>query len=157
MDKEIEKEYKVGDDVWIVLYPLLIKCKITAVDNYFRKQSPSAYLFYDVDEPIGHSFAYYDFFDSFNDAKDELYWQHENYCEHRSDSKEIHLWKTDKTLARKTLKINRENTIRFIKSTWGPGGVSDKDYAKMDAEFHIGIYPKKKRGTDWFNVFDLGE
>lgn len=70
---EIEKEYKVGDEVWYVIgNGLAIKCKITEIDYSFRNKSPSGYLFYSVDEPLGHDLCYYDFFDTKEEAVEAL-------------------------------------------------------------------------------------
>jgi len=124
-----DHEYEVGEEVWIVRYPLAIKCKITEVNDYFRKQHPAAYLFYDVDEPIGHSLAASELYDDEESAKKALLEDHNG--EYAAD--------VDGTAIAITLESRRDSTIAFIKSTWGPGGVSDTEYAKMDKEFHAGI------------------
>ncbi len=70
---ETEKEYKVGDVVWYVLgNGLAIKCTIREVDRSFRNKSPTAYLFYSLDEPVGHDLAFYDLLDTKEEAVESL-------------------------------------------------------------------------------------
>jgi hypothetical protein len=142
----MDKEYKVGDEVWLVQYPLLIKCEVTRIDDQFvKKYETGGILFYDVDEPIGHSVGADELFDSFEDAKTNLISYEFAEVSFNVAGDAIHT----------TLTSRRESTIAFIKGTWVGPNTPPEVYAKMDAEFHIGIYPDKKRGTDWFNVFDF--
>ncbi|MBI1957410.1 MAG: hypothetical protein HYS44_03065 [Candidatus Niyogibacteria bacterium] len=55
----IKAEYSVGDYVWYCIeyqdYLLMVRCKIIEIDDHFRRQHPSGYIFYSLDEPVGHS------------------------------------------------------------------------------------------------------
>jgi hypothetical protein len=50
-------DLRVGDKMWYVdtVYNIAILVTIEEVDDYFRKQNPNSYLFYWVDEPVGHA------------------------------------------------------------------------------------------------------
>ena len=50
-----EREFDEGDMVWIIYPRIAVRCKVTRVDRSYREQHPDGTLFYDVDEPIGHS------------------------------------------------------------------------------------------------------
>ncbi len=136
-----EWEYENGDVVWYPVYPFLIKC-VVSVNDYFRKQNEGSYLFYGVNEPVGHSLSGDELFDSFNDGKEELLSMHKYNG--------LHLPNYAKTLIE-----HRERTISGIKSTWGAAGIEAAERAKMDAEFGLHCYPDKIQGVDWFHILDL--
>lgn len=57
-----KEELRLGQEVWHI--PgfrwnslIAVRCEIVRVDDKFRRQHPSGFLFYDIDEPVGHSFG----------------------------------------------------------------------------------------------------
>ena len=59
MTEAAHQEFSVGDLVWYLIefenYNLLVRCRITRKDDQFQKKDPAGILFYDIDEPLGHS------------------------------------------------------------------------------------------------------
>jgi len=126
MDKE--KEYKVGDVVWYVAYSgIAIKCTITDVVDQFRKKYGSdGRLFYDLDEPIGHSVGANEVTDS------------------RESVEEYFLSCSDEDFGNtrvSSLNEYRETTKRGVEASWG------KDKLKWPGWPE---YPDKNEGEDWF-------
>lgn len=119
-----EKEYKVGDKLWYVIDSsrLAILCTIREINDFFRKRHPGSYLFYDLDEPIGHDVAGHDMFDG---TKEELLEElaAETWDEYTPE----------------TLEKYRERQKKFIASTWSIKHPSFPNY------------PTKEEGVEWFN------
>ncbi len=46
-----ENRYKVGDKVWVWIHYMLVQGTILALNDEFVKQSPDAFMFYDLDIP----------------------------------------------------------------------------------------------------------
>src|SRR3972149_813669 len=55
--KFTQPKFHVGDIVWVWFGPLLVKCTIVNMDSASFKHNPMGHIFYDVDEPEGHSFC----------------------------------------------------------------------------------------------------
>lgn len=135
-------EFEKGEKVWIVpgyRYLIAIQCTIEEVDDRFRKEDSDAYLFYDVDEPIGHNIAEDEIFLTREDAEEELFARYEEELE------------CDRVKADITLKEFREGKIKFIVETWE--GWRPEDY---NEETHW-RYPDKKEKEEWFNFDHLKE
>lgn len=105
-----QKEYNVGDKVWINYMGLIVQCTITFVEDCFRKKHPEAYLFYGVDEPIGHDLG-----------ADELFDSPEAVIKAKGCI-------SDGPFIKPTLDSHREASMRFILSTHQEG----IDYQKVD-------------------------
>jgi len=157
-----EKEYDVGETVWIVKDWLVIKCTIIAVEDYFRKKDPNAYLFYDVDEPIGHSLPADELFNSKEEAATELVARFiDNLRVFIEDKdKELALGFLDNVVT--SLKDSRESTIKFIAGTHaGKFKVEEEDdeLVKEKAgyvfEYFENMLREKEKGMDWFNLSDF--
>jgi hypothetical protein len=134
-----DKEYKVGDRVWWWHGQIFIRCTITRVDRQWRDRHPDGILFYDIDEPVGHSQDA----ESFTDTLEEAVGPIEDW-----DSEEIADGEEP------TLDIFRRNSVRFILSTQTDVAgryaktemISDEAVEKAIAEWK---YPLKQRGEDW--------
>lgn len=127
-----DREYSVGDEVWYVPRgrSILIRCKITEVDDQWRKKHPAGILFYDLDEPVGYSL---DEQDLAVDRKEGESWLKE--CEYKDSP---------------TLLEFREKTLKGIMKTWG------NDHPHTLEEM-MASYPVKEKGKDWINLNDLNE
>ena len=142
-----EKEYAVGDKVWLVEGDLLIHCSVIEVDDSFRKKDAAAYLFYWLDEPIGHAIGADEMYDTFDQAKEvfeecvkntKAFYEEEG-VEYKGTS----------------LEQSRNRTARFILATYLEGdqyGKKDlvKDQAVKDM-LEESAYPGKEKGKEWFS------
>lgn len=128
-----ENELKVGDKVWTVQegYKLAILCTIIEIDDYFRKQEPQAYLFYTLDEPIGHDLAEWELISDKEKAKEYLEEIHKDY----DDDFKVY-----------TLDEYRNRRIDFIVKTWRSAGCND--------EF-VNDYIPKEHLEKWFTIQDI--
>lgn len=123
-------EYKKGDKVWFIpnSAEIAILCTIDEVDDEFRKIHPDSYLFYWIDEPVGHALA-----------EDEMIAANEVSIEEvkeiLEDCKEQDKEQNSKKY--NTLEEYRERTISFIKGTWERNGCGDKwiDTVYLDKEY----------------------
>lgn len=129
------KEYEVGDEVWYIAYGIniVIKCKITYVDRQWRDRHYAGILFYDIDEPIGHSLNAEELFDNFDELREEIKLI-ENLSENFS------------------LVDFRKSRLGFITSTWKNTPPEEKKISDLLLK-----YPEKKYGSDWFNLLDLSK
>lgn len=120
-------DYKVGDTVWYIPegYGILIKCKIVEVDDHFRKQEPQAYLFYDIDEPVGHFLNDYELYQTKEDALVDFI--------------------PDPSMSLAKYRICR---IHFIISTWE----LDKEKSRLAKRELYHSYHNKVYNEDWFNT-----
>jgi hypothetical protein len=142
-----EKEYKVGDVVWIVVHggngSIAVKCKVTYVDDQFRKtHGPTGVLFYDLDEPVGHSLGAEQLADSREDVEEVL----------RENAQEALMSGNDMFQPNLTLEQYRLDTMGFIVSTWGDES-KGKEQEIITAQ--LKEYPPKEHLVDWFNCSDL--
>jgi len=132
-----ERTLEVGEQVWIVYGRLVVKCTILVVDDYFRTTGDPgcehAYLFYDVDEPIGHSLTESELFVDILQAAESL----KRRFDGELDDPEL----TD-------LDKMREMYLRFISGTHGEH--AEESYKAMKADLG-----GKKRGEDWFTYNDI--
>lgn len=134
-----EKEYKVGDEVWYVLYQgIAIKCKITEVDRTFRNKSPSGYLFYSLDEPVGHDLAFYDLIDTKEDAIQLL-------REYKADGLQV---------SPLDLKAWRAQNKAFIVKTH-VSSCTPEELKAVENDPIWNSYPEKVRGVDYFMLDDV--
>lgn len=128
----MEKEYSQGDVVWYITQfngnHLAIKCKIICVDDYFRKQDPNAYLFYDLDIAVGHFVAAYDLYDTEEEAIERM--------------REIKNEQPKKQFKKITLEEQQEHVKDFIKSTW--------DHLDEDPNFY-----KETVDNQYFTLNDI--
>jgi hypothetical protein len=129
-------DYKVGDEVWYAPpgYALIIKCKIIEVDDQFRKKSPQAYLFYDLDEPVGHYVADDEFYTSFEEVVADFQDEYSNDC------------------PMMTLDEFRKSKIHFIVGTWHDRTAAEKEEDEKELYKN---YPAKVLGVDWFNAKNM--
>jgi len=135
-------DLKLGDRLWYVSgysgeHLIAIECTITEVDDHFRKAHSDAYLFYWVDEPVGHALSYDEIFLTKEEALAELldrYYEALKDPDFDDDGPPL----TDAQL------VNyRKGVEHFIKATW-----------KMNDGSHPGFnpWPEKKLGVEWFNI-----
>lgn len=140
-------DYKIGDEVWYIPRGsnILIKCKITEVDDQWRKKEPQAYLFYDIEEPCGHFLADDEFFVA--DSTEEALEVFQEY---------LREWygEEDKEERRRvdTLEEFRKRVIHFVIATHNE--IDDEDKIKVEKEWYDGL-PAKTQGVDWFNATDI--
>ena len=145
-----EYEPKLYDSVWIILGRLAIKCKIIKIDDWARKDSPTAYLFYDVDEPVGHSLAEYDLCYSKEEAIKKLVKKListvnvvMNEPEEFSDALD-NIYKSD------SLEETRKDHIDFIASTRS----NKSDRQEVHEHFKKFLTPKNHE-TEWVSIKDI--
>jgi hypothetical protein len=151
MEGGMTREFQAGDVVWIVPRDanLIIRCTITEVDDYFRKLEPQAYLFYWIDEPIGHSLAEDELFSTEKEAITELL----------GEEKEVELEmiaELETELGVSGLEVDlmkwRQRRMKFIISTW-----EDAPQTEDFLREQLKQFPNKVQGQDWFNPSDLHE
>lgn len=137
-EPEIQKQLKVGDSVWYIARTqngyVVVKCKIVEVEKCFRQKESDAYVFYDLDEPIGHSVAYDEVFLNSTLAKRAM---RDYYAEALFNKDESGLGLDA------TLESYRKTLMGFIAHTWEVDGGAHPGFAP---------YPDKKEGQDWFNM-----
>ena len=141
-NQEKVKEYKKGDVVWYVASynpPLAIKCKIDQVEDQFRKKHPDAYLFYWLDEPVGHAVSSDELYDTREQAESEF---NSRVAELKQACEEEGLEYDHEPL---TLEKYRQLTIEFIKKTWEDAGHKFPEDKTL-------LYPDKEEGTEWFSI-----
>lgn len=125
-------EYKKGDKVWFVPAgaAFAVSCTIEYVEDCFRKKSPEAFLFYDLDEPIGHDVDESEITRSRKEALEALREQVEDEVYGKNLATDLNEW--------------RDRCIRFIVKTHG------KNWDTMtDEERKTFKYKKKTKGKDW--------
>lgn len=138
MEEEVGKDFKEGDKVWFIPGDkeetlIAIQCSIIEVDRSFRAKHPKANLFYWLDEPIGHSVTSDYFFESKEEALEDLKERWVEYIE------EVPAASCKDT----SLQGYRSFFEEKIKKTWGQN--------------HPGFpqWPQKNERIDWFNVSHL--
>ncbi|MFA5132497.1 MAG: hypothetical protein WC444_04235 [Candidatus Paceibacterota bacterium] len=138
-----EKVINVGSTVWYIAAPgLFVKCKVTEIETYFRDTSPGSYLFYDIDEPVGHSVGGDELFPSLEAAVSF-------FIDRLQNGFRDLLKEGCPSILPENLSLDneRKKDIDFIRSTQGKHAAPLEEWA-----IH---YPKKERGVDWFTVWDL--
>ena len=143
-----EIEYKEGDIVWWNGGGLLIRCRIDHVEDEFRKKHPTSYLFYDLDEPVGHSVGGDDITTSFEEACEMFLAKYEE----RYDDEDI-----EDGVPECDLYEMRHTLLHFILSTHLPGSDWGKKYLITEEmiQERLKEYPVKERGKDWFTFGDI--
>src|SRR5258708_1945646 len=131
MDLELNKEYWYipgfrGDSL------IAIKVKIIEIDDQFRKQHPESYLFYWVDEPVGHAVSD-DELISRREAEDELMSRFEGNSE--DEIADLTAWRT--------------RSLSFIRGTHVRNAMNVDNFPRAES------YPAKQQGVDWFNISDI--
>ncbi len=145
----MNKEYKLNDIVYYLPdgYLLAIECKILEIDDYFRQKEPQAYLFYDLDEPVGHSVASYELYDSKEDALNALKKRNEQELRDRKDPK---CYFKESYNSNQQLEEYRKQRINFIVNTWENYENKDEEKEKWFKELE-----DKKYNEKWFNINSL--
>lgn len=125
-DEEVN-EFDQGEIIWFVPQNcrLVIRCTIEEVDDEFRKKHPDSYLFYWVDEPVGHALS-----------EDEI-------CLTKEEAEEV----AGNGIYSEDLLFWRRKQLKFIISTWKDAPEEEKDVEKV-----LLNYPEKQEGIDWFLV-----
>lgn len=138
------KDYKKDDTVWFIHHGhlLVIECKVTDVDDFFRKKDPRAYLFYWLDEPVGHAAAADELFDSKEEALKQLKINYEELLKEFPDSVKL-----------TSLSDYREKQIKFIIGTHYSKEQKQefKDRIKKEEEEWHNSLSDKNYGEKWFN------
>lgn len=156
-----DQVFSVDDVVYYIHFPLLIKCKITKVDDYFRKQHPGGNLFYDIDEPVGHSLPDDELTTSFEEARQQLReWFDAELkfaveLEQLSETTDEIRDQLIKRYKSTTLENDRANAIKFIKSTNNITKLTNEQKAEFEKFWASNPYPHKEYGFDWWNVLDF--
>lgn len=135
------KEYKVGDKVWWWHGQIFIHCTITYVDMQWRNKHPDGIIFYDIDEPVGHSLDV----DALPETLEEAIGDPEEWEEDDGKGEEP------------TLDEFRRKAVRFILSTQTDVSA---DYCKTEKVTDEAVekamiewgYPPKKKGEDWLTA-----
>jgi hypothetical protein len=156
------REFDVGEEVWIIYPRLAVKCKITELDDYFRKTEPTAYLFYDLDEPIGHSLSEDELYETKEEALNDLLCDFEEEVVGLKNAgvskEEVKATGTPRLLAFKNdLETSRLKTLGFIR------GAHNNIYnihkfddlpqeVKDEAQEMMKQYPHKEEGKDWIRI-----
>ena len=135
---------KTGDKVWFIPgysgnHLLVVECEIIEIDDDFYKKDPNAYIFYWLDEPIGHSVDEEELFSSLEDAKNYLL--------------EIEHELTD-PLLNANLNDYRKDRIHFVVSTWEDLSLEEQ---AEEREYWLNRLTYKQHLTQWFNLKDLHE
>lgn len=133
---ETEKKFSVGEQVWWWNYHHLVRCTITRVDDQWVKKHPDGILFYEIDEPTGHSLGTEFLFKTLEEAV--------------GDPGE---WEEAEEEPELTLEELRRRKARFILSTH----LESPDYGKTEKVTDLAVekflvelgYPAKKKGEDW--------
>ena len=135
-------DYKIGDEVWYSPPNsfLAIRCEITEIDDYFRKQHPEAYLCYWIDEPVGNGLS-----------DDEFFTSKEEIEEYFREEYPLDLLSKNLKLDEQLLDF-RKRRATFIVSTWNIK--SEVERANKIEEI-LNFYPNKKHGDHWFNIADM--
>ena len=142
---EATKEYKAGDKVWWFNGQIFIRCTITEVDHQWRDQHPDGVLFYNLDEPVGHSLDA----DELAETLKERFGDAEDWEERDVEGPEP------------TLENFRCRAVRFILATH----LGSPDYGKTDKVTDEMVdkallewkYPPKKQGEDWLTFEEAVE
>jgi hypothetical protein len=135
-------DYKVNDKVWFIPVGcfIAIKCTIAEIDDEFRKKEPQAYLFYWLDEPVGHGVSNYELYKTKKLALEEL---KQGYKEALDEGR-------DNLLV--TLEEYRKHRINFIVNTWQDCSENEKIYYKNAWNLRL---PIKEQRKEWFNIENL--
>lgn len=138
-----EKEYKTGDTVWYLAGFVAVRCTILEVEDCFRRKHPDAYLFYWLDEPVGHAVGADDLYDTREAAEAAL---REAIAESPHEASEP-----------ETLGDCRRDRNEFVKSTHLDAATTDDQRRAVEEDWAARRYPDKQRGTDWFTPRDLSD
>lgn len=128
-------QFRKGEWLWYIVrdrfLPLLVKVQIEEVEDHFRKNSDSAYLFYAIDEPVGHSVNDDELFMLDTESTAAL----DCFADTVQDE-----WNEPTVNRNADLKDYRTGVQEFIAGTWGG------DHPGFDP------LPEKKLGVDYFNA-----
>lgn len=134
----MSKEYKIGDKVWWSNGHQIVRCTITGLDDQWRKKHPDGILFYEIDEPVGHSLD----IDSFYDTLEEWAGDPADFEEAELEPEKF-----------SSLDAMRRDMVRFILSTRLEGADYTKSEKISDGEVEKALsewgYPQKKHGEGW--------
>lgn len=155
-------DYKINDTIWFIPngYFIVIKCTIIEVDDYFRKQESQAYLFYHLDEPVGHDVSTPELFKTSKDALRELKQRYKELLEEcveglieegssieRANELSKQIFPSKAII---TLEEYRRRRINFIVSTWESQTKLDEIKKQWYNEL-----PSKEYGKEWFNIRNI--
>jgi len=149
-----EREFDAGEEVWIVFGTVVVRCKITEVDDQFRRVHPAGNLFYDVGEPIGHSLSEDELYLTKEEALEALEEEYDSWVnnEHDCDKKTCEI-----VIARylnDTLQDLRRKQAEFIGATHEGNNPKETKtpFVQSFADDLLKRYPEKIEGKDWFRV-----
>jgi len=143
------REFDAGEEVWIVYArTLIVRCTICEVNKWARNSHASAFLFYDVDEPIGHDLPEDELYTSKEEALWELALQVDDELNYLKENKDQDAINEYTGRFSETLDDLRTGFIHSIAKTHGDKYKASKAWMEQ-------AYPKKERGIDWFNYNDL--
>jgi hypothetical protein len=128
---------KVGRAAWFIPdgYLLAVKSKIIEVDTQWKDKHPDGIVFYDIDEPVGHSVNADELLTK-REARAQLLFLYENKCYKYEDGPAVEL------------DLYRKNRIKFIVSTWN----LQKWAVKWEIDKWYNSLPPKEYGVEWFNL-----
>lgn len=141
-------DFKIGDKIWFIPgyrghHLIAIHCTITEIDDEFRKLDPKAYLFYWIDEPVGHALGNDEMYLTRKEAISRLRKRADDLIAD-GDIEELEL--------NANLDTYRVTSIDSIIGTWK---LSNTDAAKKHAEIASSL-KEKEQPTEWFNLYDIG-
>lgn len=154
-----EREFDEGDIVWIIYPRIAVRCKVTRVDRSYRKRHPDGTLFYDVDEPIGHSITEGEMFVSREEAYEalqDLYGGTVATLLNKECGIADVLTHSAITAFDADLVSSRLTTLRFVRGSHHGHGVYGGEDIPLEAEAEaremLAFYPPKEEGVDWFRL-----
>ncbi len=146
------REFDAGEEVWIIFGTVVVRCKITEVDDYFRKQHPNAYIFYDLNEPIGHSLSEDELFETKEEALEVLREMLESWKKNEHDVDEETCRFVENRFYTDTLENLRRKNTEFIGATHEGNKPTETNtpFVQKFADDLLKNYPEKIEGKDWF-------
>ena len=125
-----ESEIQCNGNYWILWGGLVVKVRITEIDNWARIDNSNGYLHYEVDEPIGHQLNCLEIYRTKEDAA-------RSYSDHNGTY---------------DLPKRRESAIKFIVSTHK----HQEEKKIIDHKKYLSsLYPNKVHKVDWFHIEEL--
>lgn len=146
------REYKAGDTIWFVAgLTLVIRCVIREVDDWARKKHPDGYLFYDIDEPVGHDLDLEEMYDTKEEAIQVMLDSYKEILEETlKDGEFIEEFHRDFP-TNLTLEEWRDRKAKFISKSWEHDSWEERNSHIKEI---LDNCPTKVRGVDWFNYED---